>query len=337
MERSAKNGTRLKRGEESRRVHLEGVEQNMLKGNDWSDFFHNIENKEDLIRIITEHLISEQGRRLPTLPLIITRKEFTWRINDDIVEDLEGSNHEEADTKMILHALRENTNVVVVARDTDVLVLMVYAYALKDIKEDWYMKIGAKKFVNVRKIVQYLGKEVSLKLPHIHAITGCDTTSYLHNVGKMKVLNKCLKSNDVVACLEGLGKNASFAPENFKDIIKFIQTICYSGKPSESLVSTRVRLYKNQKIKGSVSLPADPDSMRQAILRVHHQLYYWLRLDVEVVNTIPFEGNGWKVVENTNHVLPVWFTGINFYQFIFLPRMHESRIFLESSSYHSDN
>ena len=113
--------------------------------------------------------------------------------------------------------------------------------------------------------------------------------------------------------LEGLGKNASFASENFEDVIKFIQTICYSGKPSESLVDTRVRLYYHQKIKGSVSLPADPDSMKQAILRIHHQLYCWLRLDVKALNSIPIEGNGWKVLENTNHVLPLWTTGINFY------------------------
>ena len=48
-EKSTKNATMLKRGEESRKVHLEGVEQNMFKGNGWSDFFHKIENKETLI------------------------------------------------------------------------------------------------------------------------------------------------------------------------------------------------------------------------------------------------------------------------------------------------
>ena len=131
-------------GEEYRKVHLEGMEQNMLKGNEWSDFFHNIENKENLVRLILEHLISDQGRTLTALPLIITRNEFTWRIIDNIVEDLDRSNHEKANTKMVLHALREKTNVVVVAIDTDVLVLMVYAYALKYIKEDWFMKIGEK-------------------------------------------------------------------------------------------------------------------------------------------------------------------------------------------------
>ena len=103
---------------------------------------------------------------------------------------------------MVLHALREKTNVVVVARDTDVLVLMVYAYALNDIKDDSYMKI--EKVCECAKN-RPKSRKISLKLPHTHAITGCDTTSYLYSVGKMKVLNKCLKRNEVVNCLEGLG------------------------------------------------------------------------------------------------------------------------------------
>ena len=135
----------------------------------------------------------------------------------------------------------------------------------------------------------------------------------------MRVLQKCLKDNSAVASLERLGESAYFNPKGFNDVIKFIQTICYSGKPIETLVETRVRLYKNQKVKGSVSLPADPDSMKQAILRVHHQLYYWLRLDIEMIESIPFEGNGWKVIENTNDVIPVWFTGKN-YVYSYQPR-----------------
>ena len=39
------------------------------------------------------------------------------------------SNHEEADTRIILHALQEYTKAVVVSKDTDVLILLVNAYA----------------------------------------------------------------------------------------------------------------------------------------------------------------------------------------------------------------
>ena len=43
----------------------------MLQGNDWSDIFHNIENKEDMVRLVVDYLV--QGR-LQTLPLLPRRK-----------------------------------------------------------------------------------------------------------------------------------------------------------------------------------------------------------------------------------------------------------------------
>ena len=46
------------------------------------------------------------------------------------------------------------------------------------------MKIDNEKFIDVGKIVEYFAKDVILKLPHIHPVTGCDATSYLHGVGK---------------------------------------------------------------------------------------------------------------------------------------------------------
>ena len=46
------------------------------------------------------------------------------------------------------------------------------------------------KFINIRK--RYLGKDVTTKLPQIHTVTECYTTSFLHVVGKIKVLKKCL-------------------------------------------------------------------------------------------------------------------------------------------------
>ena len=51
---STKNDTRLARGdgEISYMVHVKSVDQKMLKGKDWNDFFYNGENKEDLIQMI---------------------------------------------------------------------------------------------------------------------------------------------------------------------------------------------------------------------------------------------------------------------------------------------
>ena len=156
--------------------------------------------------------------------------------------------------------------------------------------------------------MRHLGQSVSLSLPHIHAITGCDTTSYLHGVGKIRVLNKVKKNPPVTSLLTSLGVGSG-VPERYDDIVNFVRTVCYSGNKGESLVETRVRLYQKQKVKGSQSLPADPDSMKQAVLRMNHQLYYWIRSHLTSVEIIPLDENGWEVDEETNQVYPVWFTG----------------------------
>ena len=50
------------------------------------------------------------------------------------------------------------------------------------------MKIESRKCINIWKIVKYLLTDVATKIPQIHTVTGCDTTSFLLNVAKIKVL-----------------------------------------------------------------------------------------------------------------------------------------------------
>ena len=73
---------------------------------------------------------------------------------------------------MIFHALQQKTNAVVCSKDTDVLVSVVFVYALNKINEKQMLKIESKNFINIRKIVEYLGTDVATKLPQIHATTG---------------------------------------------------------------------------------------------------------------------------------------------------------------------
>ena len=90
--------------------------------------------------------------------------------------------------RIILHALQEDTKVVVASKDTDVLILLVNAYAKNKPTKEWYMKIDANKFASIRSIAEYLGSNISVCLPQILALTGSDTTFYLFNVNKTKIL-----------------------------------------------------------------------------------------------------------------------------------------------------
>ena len=104
---------------------------------------------------------------------------------------------------------------------------------------------------------------VSKHLPHIHAILGCDTTSF-YGVGKVKILKKIMKHQDSLDLSSSLGESKELSMQSIKDVMVFVQTVMYSGRKDESYVDTRVRLYKAKKMKSSQSLPPDPDSMRQA-------------------------------------------------------------------------
>ena len=81
---------------------------------------------------------------------------------------------------------------VVVSKDTDVLILLVWAYAKHEIKTKWYMMYEQGKYADIGKIVEFFGKEICLALPAFHSLTGCDTTSYFFRVGKGRVFKKLL-------------------------------------------------------------------------------------------------------------------------------------------------
>ena len=75
-----------------------------------------------------------------------------------------------------------------------------------------------------------------------------------------------------------LGETSTVDYKVSKFIQKFIQTTCYASLEIENLVKSRVRIYMKIKTKILLTFPTDPKSVKQAILRIHHQLCYWLRL-----------------------------------------------------------
>ena len=148
---------------------------------------------------------------------------------------------------------------VIVAKDTDVFLLLAYAVCYQNNPPCWYLKSDANQFINTIMIHDSVGKDVCSILPPLHAITGSDTTAYKFNIGKVRVLKKVIKDPPSALLISKLGTTVQM----------------HGDKIRESYVSTRVRLYKNLKTKSSVSLPADPDSICEEIKRVHLQSFIW--------------------------------------------------------------
>ena len=101
-------------------------------------------------------------------------------------------NHEEADTRVFLHAtnMAENghQSVVILTVDTDVLVLGIPTFdKLRSFVEELWLDFGAgknRKFYLVHDIYEELGKSKAMGLSFFHAFTGCDQVSFLSHIIK---------------------------------------------------------------------------------------------------------------------------------------------------------
>lgn len=97
----------------------------------------------------------------------------------EIVKDLQ-STHEEADTRLLFHAQHASRgnckSVVIVSEDTDVLILCLAFQAR--ISCSLYQKCGTQtrvRYIDISKVKQAVGEDVSKTLPGVHSFTGCDS------------------------------------------------------------------------------------------------------------------------------------------------------------------
>ena len=139
--------------------------------------FHNIKNKQHLLNLFVTYLCADDFVQISPSPILVNNENRIFKILSSATKAFE-CNHEEGDTRIIIfHASQQKANIVVCSKDTDVLVLIVFAYALNKINEKQVMKIESRKCINIRKIVEYLEIDVATKLSQIHAVTRRDTIS----------------------------------------------------------------------------------------------------------------------------------------------------------------
>lgn len=97
--------------------------------------------------------------------------------------------HEEADTRLLLHAKHASNSrsrVIIQSPDTDLLVLCATHFESISCQELWF-KTGVRdhhRYVPVHRLSEKLGQKLCRCLSAFHALTRCDTTSALAGVLK---------------------------------------------------------------------------------------------------------------------------------------------------------
>ena len=221
-------------------------------------------------------------------------------------------NHEEADTRLILHAshasMTGHNAVCICSPDTDVAVIAT-AHSF-DIPATIVFLTGTKnrrRFINLTQVGRSLGRELCLALPGYHAFTGCDTTSAFAGKGKVAPLELLNKNESFCTAMQLIGKSFD---SNIDVLFKKCQPyVCkmYSYHDVATDINTvRYSLFCARAAE-SAQLSPTQDALKMHIKRANYQAGIWRRA-MEASPDIPsFHNQGWQIGED-NEVTIEWMT-----------------------------
>lgn len=183
------------------------------------------------------------------------------------------SDHEEADTRIILHAKEASEQgyerLVVRCKDTDVLVLL--PFFSNELCQEIWMQTGSfnsPKFVKVHQI--HIQNTMRESLLGYHAITGCDTVSHFRGYDKNKSW-KVYENNSEL--LQNIGDDI-LTEETILGAEEFVCKMYSESSDITSVNELRCRLFRQGRVEPE-KLPPTKDTLVQHIRRAHYQDTVW--------------------------------------------------------------
>ena len=128
------------------------------------------------------------------------------------------SDHEEADTRLLLHArnaVQDGVRIIIQSPDTDVLILCNSLFQEIGCEELWF-RTGVKdklRYIPVHDVSRTLGSKLCKALPGFHVVTGCDSNSSLAGIGKKKAWDALSRSQVHQESLSLSGERSGLAQD----------------------------------------------------------------------------------------------------------------------------
>ncbi len=203
---------------------------------------------------------------------------------------------EEADTRMLLHALHASDNgyrqLSIYSSDADVEVLACHHQ--RNIPARIVIVSGTQnnsRFVDISSVCNKLGEDVCEVLPGLHALTGCDSVSAFSGKGKTKAFRLVKENKQLRKLILPLGHNVPVRDEDAADVEEFV--CCMYGKADKDVNEVRYHLFCKMKNVQSHHLPPTKAALEKHIQRANLQAYIWRNaLEANPAVHSPV-GNGW--------------------------------------------
>ena len=134
-----------------------------------------------------------------------------------------------------------------------------------------------------------------LQLLGVHALSGCDTTSYLYGKGKTRALNTLLSGN-----FPGLANVIGEIGITSTDLMQAVNpffTALYNQVPGTSMEVAKFSLLTKKKNPKIMTLPPTSANLLQHALRAHLQVMLWKAADQQAPPAVSatITDFGWEV------------------------------------------
>ena len=306
---SIKATTREKRGNGTR----QRVSRSAKVPGNWQNFLSNAENKKELFSFLSTSIVQtpfQDGKQV-----YITSGDQV--LNAGNGPPMGRCNHEEADTRILvhlLHALQYSSLGMVYTGDTDVVVILLCNFhhikAVNPESEIWIsFKTGnTVNMISLNNIASGLGVTTCKAMALFHAFTGSDSTSSFKYKGK----RYCFKRKDEVpSLLKEFATTAStpflISPE-LREVVSHFVCKLYSDEPitddtNVDLVRMNVFCHKTRDVE---RIPPTSDALNQHLKRCVFQASIWTTAHKSLALVPSPSNHGW--MEKDGQLVPIWTT-----------------------------
>lgn len=292
---SIKNVERDRRNQTSQEVKIYNADQKLPV--QWKKYLSSGKNKQALQQFIAETIPQQTLSKKMNVIIGLTksaRQVFFDPNQSATITDLPelDSDHEEADTRLILHALHctSHSNIVIWSPDTDVAAIGISHAA--GISANLLMSIGSgknRRLINLSTISSHL-ESFAAQLSTFHALTGCDTTSCFYGKGKKSAMSVVRQNPVFMQSLSKLGEE--FVLNEIPPGIEEFVCKMY-GLENKSVNDARYELFKTGS--SEKSLPPNKDALLLHLKRVNYQAKIWKSATDAIINPPSPDGHGWCV------------------------------------------
>lgn len=303
---SLKNSTRSLRGVGVRRR----VTPSTPLPKNWQSFMCDSANKTELFQFLSEcvsKMTIDSGKQI-----IVTNGVEVITV-PPMLHDLSPCSHEEADTRMILHAKNAVQNgfsrVVIKTVDTDVVVLAV-SFVHRIAVDELWIAFGTGKhfrYIPAHKIAALLGKDKCTALPVFHAVTGCDTTSSFVGKGKKSAWDTWDAFPDVTCAFNQLASTPAIIPCTCLEVIERFVILLYDKTSTVMSVNVARKQLFSKKGRPVNHIPPTQDSLIQHLKRASYQAGHVWGQSIKSSPTLPTPSDwGWQLIDGLWQ--PLWIT-----------------------------